>query len=84
MHRKLLVIIPAIIASLLITACDSDYSTVAPKETNVLGIVKYEPQSYAHTSPNTIAIHTDEVYARKEFTGDKTTFLWGLVTIKDY
>ena len=57
---------------------------MAPRETNILGIYKHVPESYAHTGPNTIAIHTDELYTRKEFSGDKTTFLWGFITIKDY
>lgn len=81
---KLFSITFLVASAFVFTACDSGYSTMAPKETNVLGIIKHEPESYSHTSPNTFAIHTDEFYTRKEFSGDKTTFLWGLVTIKDY
>ena len=84
MRCKLSPITFLVASAFVFTACDSDYSTMAPKETNVLGIIKHEPQSYAHTSPNTFTINTDELYTRKEFSGDKTTFLWGLVTIKDY
>ena len=84
MHCKLIATASIIATSFVFTACDSGHSTMAPNETNVLGIIKHEPASYAHTGPNTFALHTDELYTRKEFTGDKTTFLWGLVTIKDY
>ncbi len=84
MYSKLIVTASILASSLFFTACDSGYSTMAPNETNVLGIIKHEPESYAHTGPNTFAIHLDELYTRKEFSGDKTTFLWGLVTIKDY
>lgn len=84
MRCKLFAIISLVASAFVFTACDSGYSTMAPRETNVLGIIKHEPESYAHTSPNTIALNTDELYTRNEFSGDKTTFLWGLVTIKDY
>lgn len=57
---------------------------MAPREANVLGIIKNQPESYAHTNSNTFAIHTDELYPRKEFSGNQTSFFWGLVTLKDY
>ena len=56
---------------------------MAPREANVLGIIKNQPESYAHTNSNTFAIHTDELYPRKEFSGNQTSFFWGLVTLKD-
>ena len=33
---------------------------------------------------NSFTINTDELYTRKNFSGDKTTLLWGLLTIEDY
>ena len=57
---------------------------MSPKEANVLGIVKRETGSYQPTGPSTFAVSTDELYARKNYRGSKTTFLWGLVTLKDY
>ena len=84
MRCKLLAIILIIASASDFTAYDSVHSTMAPRDTNVLGIIKHEPESYAPTGPNSIAIHTDELYTRKDFSGDKTTFLWGLVSIKDY
>ncbi|MGK0309399.1 MAG: hypothetical protein ACJAYS_000215 [Lentimonas sp.] len=81
---KLFAITFLVASAFVFTACDSGYSTMAPKETNVLGIIKHQPQSYAHTGPTSFVINTDELYTRKEFSGDKTTLLWGLVTIKDY
>jgi hypothetical protein len=41
-------------------------------------------ESYEHTGPNSFVIHSDDLYTRKNFSGDKTTYLWGLVTIEDY
>ena len=84
MRCKLLAIILIIASASVFTACNSSSRAMAPRETNGLGIIKHEPQSYAHTGPNNLAIHTDELYARKDFSGNKTTFLWGLVSLKDY
>jgi hypothetical protein len=41
-------------------------------------------ESYAPTTPNSFTIKSDELYTRKNFSGDKTTLLWGLITIEDY
>lgn len=57
---------------------------MGPKEASVLGIVKLEKESYQAASPSTFAVSTDELYTRKNFQGNKATFLWGLVTLKDY
>jgi len=84
MRCKLFAIISLIASALIFTACSSGSSTMAPGGTNILGIVKHEPESYRHTGPNTFAIHTDELYTRRKFSGAKTTFLWGFLTLKDY
>lgn len=84
MRCKLFAIISIVASAFVFTACDSGQSTMAPRDTNVLGIIKHEPESYAHTGSNTFAINLDELYTREEFSGDKVTFLWGLITIKDY
>lgn len=84
MRCKLFAFTSIVASAVVFSACDSGYSSMAPEETNVLGIIKHEPESYVHTGPNTFAIQTDELYTRKEYSGDKTSFFWGLVTIKDY
>ena len=84
MYRKLLSIAFLVVCALTFTACNPNLNTMAPAEANVLGIIKYESASYDHTGPNTFALSTDELFPRKNFSGTKTTFLWGLVTLKDY
>lgn len=84
MYRKLLSIAFLVVSAFAFTACSSSSSTMTPAETNVLGIIKHEPASYDHTDADTFALHTDELFTRKNYSGDKTTLLWGLVTIKDY
>lgn len=66
------------------TGCDRGTAQMGPKEAHLLGAVKLEKENYTSTGPTTAAVSTDELYKRKNFSGDKVTFLWGLVTLKDY
>jgi hypothetical protein len=53
-------------------------------ESHLLGIAKIERADYTPSGPNTVPISSDEIIARKNFSGDKVTLLWGLITLKDY
>ena len=70
--------------ALVLSACDAGKASMAPEETNVLGLYKHVQQDYSPTTPNSFIINSDELYTRKNFSGDKTTLLWGLETIEDY
>lgn len=73
------------IFTLVFTGCDAQRrAQMGPLEGNLLGIIKAESESYASTGPTTFAISTEELSSRKNFSGEKTTFLWGLITLKDY
>ncbi len=84
--RKLLVLTSLAVTALVFTGCGGDTGKTAmgPKETNILGIYKHEEANYTSSRANTFAVHTDELTARANYSGDKTTLLWGFVTIKDY
>lgn len=84
MIKKILSLVSLSIAALVLTGCDGGTAQMAPKEANILGIVKVDKESYLPTSAATFAVSTDEFYSRENFSGDKVTLLWGLVTIKDY
>ena len=36
------------------------------------------------TDAGTIKLQSEEMWYRKDFSGNKTTFLWGLFTFTDY
>jgi hypothetical protein len=57
---------------------------MGPRETNVLGIAKIEKENFTYAGTNTFDVSTYELYDRKNFSGDKVTLLWGLITLKDY
>jgi len=84
MRIKILALLSLSSAALVFTGCDGGTAQMAPQEANVLGLAKIEKESYQSTSTATFAVSTDELYKRKNFQGDKATFLWGLFTLKDY
>lgn len=84
MYRKLFSIISLVASLFVFTACTSNSGSTAPTEANILGIIQYESASYENTGPNTFAFSTSEFFPRKNFSGNKATLLWGLVTLKDY
>ena len=84
MRLKALSLASLIVASFALSGCDGGRVQSGPKEANVLGIAKYQKADYSPTGATTFAVSTDELYTRRNFSGDKATFLWGLVTLKDY
>lgn len=84
MYKKILILFSVSIFSLVIAGCDGGTAQMAPKEANLLGIATLQEESYLPTGPNTFAVSTEDLYSRRNFQGSKATFLWGLVTLKDY
>ncbi|MBT3637866.1 MAG: hypothetical protein HN531_13070 [Opitutae bacterium] len=54
------------------------------KNINVAGTVTHSPNSFAPIETGTIRLHSEELWYRRDFSGNKTTFLWGLFTFTDY
>lgn len=84
MRIKLVTLLTLLIAALCTTGCDKGQAQMGSREANLLGIAKIQKDNYGPTHANTFAVHTDELYKRKNFSGDRVTLLWGLVTLKDY
>ena len=51
---------------------------------NIAGAVTHTPNSFAPVDAGTIRLQSEEVWYRRDFSGHKTTFLWGLFTFTDY
>ena len=51
---------------------------------NIAGALTHSPNSFAPTDAGTIRLKSEDVCYRKDFSGNKTTFLWGLFTFTDY
>jgi hypothetical protein len=84
MRIKTLALLSLFPAALVFTGCDGGSAQMGPKEANVLGIAKIEKDNYGHVGPDSFVVSTDELYSRGNFSGDKVSLLWGLITIKDY
>ena len=86
MRCKILGLLSLAASALVFTGCyhDAGKAQMASEGTNALGFYKNVQESYAPTGPLSFVINSDELYTRKNFSGDKTTLLWGLITIEDY
>ena len=86
MRCKKLALLSLAASALVFTGCyhDGGKAQLEKEETNVFGLYKNVQESYEPAGPTTFVINTDELYTRKNFSGDRTTLLWGLVTIEDY
>ena len=81
---KKILTLTTLILFLFLTGCVTNGTQADSNSFNMLGIIKYEAASYSATGPNTMAVSSDELTKRKNFSGNKTTLLWGLITLKDY
>ena len=51
---------------------------------NVAGAVTHTPNSFSPVEAGTLRLRSEEIWYRRDFSGNKTTFLWGLFTFTDY
>lgn len=67
---------------------DTDYKgpgVTAEPSHNFIGLVKTNPSSYRYVDETgSILLRTDELWCRRDFSGENITLLWGLVHITDY
>lgn len=84
MRFKLVSLLAIAFTAFFFTACDKGQSQMGPRETNILGAVKVQKENYTPSGVATTAVSTDELYTRNNFSGDKVTLFWGLITLKDY
>ena len=54
------------------------------KNINVAGALTHSPDSFAPVETGTVRLRSEELWYRRDFSGNKTTFLWGLFTFTDY
>ena len=54
------------------------------KDFNAAGALTHSRSSFAPVETGTIRLRSGEIWNRRDFSGDKTTALWGLITYTDY
>lgn len=82
--HKLAFIFSAVMASLLLGACSSNEDTVADNGFNFLGIVSYQPASFAPAAQSASVVRTSDIVATGLPSGDRWSFLWGAIVLEDY
>lgn len=88
---KLAVISSVVAATACFSGC-AGYDTnhkgpgvVAESSHNLLGAVKTNPSSYRHVNDSaSIVIRTEDLWCRRDYSGDNVSLLWGLIQICDY
>ena len=82
---RLLLATTLLLSSLvLFSGCATTGSPMGGVSENFLGIVKVERNAYTPPSKTSLLIRTDELGKQKDYSGNKTELLWGLITIADY
>ena len=91
MIRKIAIILSALALPAFFAGCqayDTNHhgkSVRAEASHNVAGIIKTNPDSYRHvTQEATILLNTDDLWCRRDFTGDNISLFWGAINICDY
>jgi len=77
----------ALTSALMLTGCATrtQHAEVYQNpNANFLGIIKVEPGSFEQAYSSPIQVSSDELIPTNNFSGDRVTLLWGLITIKDY
>ena len=83
MKTKLSLILLLALGAALFSGCSTTQTRYGKKETNILGLIKVEEDAYTRTSPLTIGVKSSELVPRKNPSGTKVEFLWGLFAIED-
>ena len=84
MRTKIIALLSITISALVFTGCDGGSSQMGSKEAHLLGVAKINKAHYQPSGVATFSLSTDELYSRKNFSGDQVSLFWGLITIKDY
>lgn len=81
MKSKIASVIVVLLFASLSAGCAS--TRYGSSEATVAGWVSAEGGSYSEVGPMTIGVNTSELIARKNTSGGRIRFLWGLFTIAD-
>lgn len=82
--QKLAFLFSALLASVLMNACTSNDEVATDNGFTCLGLVSYEPASFAPASPSSAVVRTKDIFGSTLPSGDKTSLLWGAIVIQDY
>ena len=82
--RKLVFLSLIAISTAVLSGCNVADETTAHQKTTLFGLYTYEPACFAPSSPCSMTVRTEDACGMELPSGDRTQFLWGLVSIEDY
>ena len=83
MKKKFGSILIVSLLAAVIAGCASTPGRYGSSEATVAGWVTVENRTFSQTGPMTIGVKTSELVARKDTSGSRVRFLWGMFTIAD-
>ena len=73
------------LATLFSTGCmRNETAYTVPSKSSVLGLIEFSEGTFEPVGSNTLAVSTEEIVPRDNFSGDSVKLFWGLITLKDY
>ena len=84
--RKFFILFFIVTSISLLSGCKlfPGFQKYISSDINIAGAFTHSPNSFAPTDAGTIRLKSEDVWYRKDFSGNKTTLLWGLFTFTDY
>lgn len=84
MKLRNLLLISLAAAGFALSGCNVANDTTAHQKSTFWGLYTYEPGCYSPTSNYSINARTEDVAGMELPSGDRVSFLWGLVSVEDY
>ena len=84
MKLRILALISMVIAGAVLGGCNTGNDRTAHQKSTFFGLYTYEPGCFAPVSDYAIHARTEDMCGMELPSGDRTQFLWGLVSIEDY
>lgn len=84
MKLRNLILLVLSISALVVSGCNVASEDTAHRKSTFLGFYTYEPGCFAPTSDVALSARTDDMCGMELPSGDRTQFLWGLISVEDY
>jgi hypothetical protein len=68
------------------TGCSTTtaHPSAANQDRNLLGLITIKPDSFAHASPSSTELHTNELINSPDMSGTQISLIWGAINLEDY
>lgn len=84
MKPRNLILLALSALAITLSGCNVADDSTAQTKTTFMGIYTYEPGCYAPSSDTAMVVRTEDMSGMELPSGDRTQFLWGLISIEDY